>query len=73
MGVEDNGSVISIKDIRSSLPNKLVQILDEHNCDLATWENVNFIVEEKRWGSMIILKKESMGDSVQIKSIPLIA
>tara|TARA_Y100001970_G_scaffold170409_1_gene208266 strand:- start:1324 stop:1806 length:483 start_codon:yes stop_codon:yes gene_type:complete len=71
MGVEDNGSVISIKDIRPSLPNKLVQILDEHNCDLATWENVNFIVEEKRWGSMIILKKESMGDSVQIKSITI--
>ena len=71
MGVEDNGSVISIKDIRPSLPSKIVEILDNYNCDLATWENVKFIFEEKIWGDIIILKKEMMGDSMQIKSVTI--
>ena len=69
MGVEDNGSVVSIRDIKPSLPKNIVEILESYNCDLATWENVKFIFEEKRWGDIIILKKDKLGDSVQIKSI----
>ena len=35
------------EDIKISLPEKLVEILDSYNCDIATWEQAKFIIKEK--------------------------
>lgn len=51
--------IITIDDIKLSLPKNLIEILDKHNCDVATWENTKFIFENKMWGNFVTLTNES--------------
>ena len=57
-GKEDIKSVVTIDDIKVSLPDKLVGVLESHSADLASWEAAQFIVENKRWGEFIVLSTE---------------
>jgi len=68
-GAEDIISIISIEDIRENIPNKIIDILDAHMCDLATWEQVSDIFENKEWGSIVNLSASRLGDSTQIKTL----
>jgi hypothetical protein len=61
--------VISISDIRQSLSDKLCQILDDHKCDIATWEQTKDIIENQSWGSIITLSSKKLSGMTNIKSI----
>ena len=61
--------VISMSDIRQSLSDKLCQILDDHKCDIATWEQAKDIIENKLWGSIIILSSKKLSGVTNIKSL----
>lgn len=52
---EAMGSLVSIDDVRASLPARLADLLEANNVDLATWEMASFIVENKRWGDFVVL------------------
>ena len=54
-GREAMSSIISIDDIKLTLPPNLVTILQTHNVDLPTWEAAQFVYENKRWGEFVIL------------------
>jgi hypothetical protein len=51
-------TLISKKDIQLMLPNKLSEILDAYNVDIATWEQAKFIIKNKKWGSHILLNRD---------------
>lgn len=51
-------SIIQFEDLKSSLPSNLSAILERHNSDLSTWEQAQFILENKRWGEFVILAQE---------------
>ena len=52
--------LITIDDIKLNLNNKnLSDILDKYNCDIATWENVKFIIDNNLWGNFVTLTNES--------------
>ena len=68
-GVEDTSSILSIKDIAASIPIKVEKLLKDHSCDLATWENVKFIFDNLLWEETIVLGKDQIGDSMQIKTL----
>lgn len=55
---EDSKSVITIDDLKSTLHPNLVAILEKNVSDIATWENVKFIVENKIWGSAVTISSE---------------
>tara|TARA_R100000664_G_C2739743_1_gene128424 strand:+ start:329 stop:805 length:477 start_codon:yes stop_codon:yes gene_type:complete len=52
---DESVAVITIEDIKISLPDKLSGILESYNCDVSTWEHAKFIIKEKSWGSKIRL------------------
>jgi hypothetical protein len=68
-GRDEAISVMTIDDISTSLPEKLVDILDVHFCDIATYEEALDIVEERDWGRSINISKTDLGNSVQVKSL----
>ena len=66
-GKEAMSSIVTIDDIRSSIAPPIIAALDRHNCDLPTWEHTKFIVENKRWGDVVILTTELEGNEKVIK------
>ena len=69
--LEDTDSILTKNDFRRSVPSDLCKILDENMCDIATWENAKFILENELWGQMITLTKDDIGDSSQIKILTI--
>lgn len=60
-GKEQLSSLITIDDVKLSLPKNLVDILERNNVDISTWELAQFIVENKRWGDIVLLSHEEEG------------
>ncbi len=57
---ENLSSLREIKDIRIGLPPHIVNILEENQCDLATFEEVEFILDNERWGSYVVINKDQI-------------
>lgn len=55
---EQHISVQTITDIGLSLPSELSNILVTYKCDIATWEHVQFIFENEKWGESIVVARE---------------
>lgn len=72
-GKEAMSSIITIEDIKTSLNPKLCAILERHNCDLPTWEHTQYVLENKRWGEVVVLTSESEGDDKVIKYVRIIS
>jgi hypothetical protein len=49
------------------LPDKLSKLLIKLNCDISIWEHCLDILEEKRWGETVVLKREVIDENYQIK------
>lgn len=58
IGKEDMKSIITIDDIRLSLPQQLANILDANDVDLATWEASQFFYENKDWSAFVVLNTD---------------
>jgi hypothetical protein len=72
-GHEDsNNSIIMIDDLKILLPDKLVKILDSYSVDLATWENAQFLLEQKKWNSFLVLTQEELNDNIEGKLLRII-
>lgn len=65
-GMEEGNSIRSIDDIKPSLPDKLVEFMSKQSVDLATWENVEFVIENKQ-EIELILNKDQKDDVTQLK------
>lgn len=57
-GKESSSLILTIDDIKISLPADLVTILDKYNAELSTWEQARFILENKEWGNFLLLEQE---------------
>jgi len=71
-GKDSMKSLIKIEDIKPSLHPNFSGILESNNCDLPTWEAVQFYIENKLWGSFVILTKEAEGDEVHGKFLRIL-
>lgn len=68
-GKDETKSVLTKNDISRSLPSQLVGLLEEYELDVADYEFSKFIIENEKWGSVIILSKEQEGDGYAGKSL----
>lgn len=68
-GRDDLLSETKKDDIKYSIPSDLREILESYSCDIATYENVKFILEQKKWGSHMILTRETVDDDVTGKML----
>ena len=57
-GKESFSSVVTISDVKASLPSNLSDILERNNADKSMWEYAQFLIENKRWGEIIVLSHE---------------
>ena len=60
-GKEDSRSIVSIDDIKLFMNPNISSVLENYNCDLATWEHAQFIMSHKKWGEFICLTREETG------------
>jgi len=52
---EDTKSVLSIEDIKLSIPNSIADVLESYKVDLTIWEEVQYILENEAWNKQVIL------------------
>lgn len=71
-GREDMVSIVSIDDIRASLPERLVDILTVNGADLPSWEAARFIYENAQWGGYVTLSTDVEGDVRQGKYVRIL-
>lgn len=62
-GKESSASVMTIDEVKISLPRNLVDILERNNVDISIYEQAQFIMENKRWGDIVLLSNEEEGGS----------
>lgn len=72
-GKEQSNSIVSVEDIKLSLPPNLSAILERSNVDLSTWELAQFIIETKRWGEFVILGVEEESGVKQGKYVRIMS
>lgn len=71
-GKENASSILSIDDIKVSLPKDLVVILDKYRVELPGWEQAAFIIENKEWGNFIVLEQEEDGGTKHGKYVRIL-
>jgi hypothetical protein len=60
---ESMGSLVTIDDVKASLPARLSQLLESAGADLPTWEMASFIVENRQWGQFVVLTSDEESGS----------
>lgn len=69
---ENMPSMLTIDDIKTSLPPRLAGILEQNECDLPYWQEAQFIVKNSLWGQGFILAKEREGTNIMGKYIVIL-
>ena len=69
---EESRAIQGIEDIKFSLNSELVRVLESYNCDLATWEQAEWIYLTKRISDSIILTREESKDDDEVHGKRLI-
>lgn len=57
---EESKTIQTIEEIKLSIPNELLEIIENYDIDLPTYEFIKFIFTEKAWGSNVTLTSESV-------------
>lgn len=68
---EFSSSVRKVEEIKASMPANIVGILESNNCDLPTWENVEFLYENELWGQYAVISSEKMDENTHGKLLYL--
>ena len=58
-------------DIGMGLPKNISSILETYKCDISIWENIKFLYDNEIWNESVVMTKDEVGGSTQIKSITL--
>jgi hypothetical protein len=53
-----------IEEIKSSLPEKLVSLVEKYKLTLPTWQEIKFVLENEKWERPIILQKDQEGEEI---------
>lgn len=60
-GKESGSSVRTIEDVELSLPERLAAYLKTQNIDIATWENVEWLIDNSYESEVVIRRDEQSG------------
>ena len=64
LGKENLATITKIKDIEIFLDKNLCNILKAYNCEISTWEYIQFVINNEKWGEKIILTKEKIDGQI---------
>jgi hypothetical protein len=69
-GKEDIGSIRTIEDIELGLPERLAAYLKSQNIDIATWEQIEWIVENNS-DSEVVIRRDSQSGRTNLKILTI--
>lgn len=69
---ENMNALLTIDDIKSSLPPRLAAILEQNQCDLPYWQEAQFIIANGLWGRGFNLSQEREGTTIIGKYIVIL-
>ena len=70
--LEDSDIAVDLEEVKLNLPERLVKILEKNNCDQATFEMIDHILEEEDWGREVVIARQTMDDNtVHVKIVLL--
>lgn len=72
-GKEGLSSVTSIEDLKLSLNPQLVKLLEANFADIASYEAVQFAIENKMWGEFIVLSADTIEGTRQVKFVRILS
>jgi hypothetical protein len=70
-GVDESDAILTVSDIKHCIPDNISKIIETHNCSFATWEHIKFVIDNSLWGEQIVISRETIGDSSQVKILKL--
>lgn len=68
-GRDELGSVLDVDDIKLMVTEDVCRVLESYEVDLPTWEEAAFIQSQKKWGSFVVLKKDTMENKIHGKRL----
>ncbi len=71
VGTEDV-TVVSITDFKLSLPSELYDTLNQYGCGIADFQHAQNIIDNKNWGSHIVLKREELDGKISGKILTFV-
>lgn len=66
---ESSNLLPNLSEIKLSIPEKVMKLLDSYKIDLPTWQELQFIFENKKWGRSVILFKEEDDGKIRGKAL----
>jgi hypothetical protein len=72
-GKDQTSIVIEKDDLALMMSDKLSNLLRKINCDISSWEHVLDIIEEERWGEIVVLKRDIIDEIQQVKVIEILS
>lgn len=71
-GRDEMKSLVSVDDVKGVIPPKMVEILEQHKVDLPTWQQVAWVVEDKQWGTPVVISSEYIDGTRQGKVLTIL-
>jgi len=72
-GKDQTNVTLSIDDISVMLPQRLANILYRSDCDISMWEHVLDIIDESRWGEHVVIKRDIINETQQVKILKILS
>ena len=66
-GRDQTTVTVTKDDLLNNLSNIITRVLLQYDCDISSWEHVEDIIEEKRWGEFVILRREIINEKTNVK------
>lgn len=70
-GKDQTMTTLSIADIKINLPLVISNYLIENNCDISSFEHAKDIIDENRWGEIVVVKRDIIDEKQQVKYIKI--
>ena len=70
-GKDQSLMTLSLEEISLMLPERLTSTLIKLETDMSNWEHILDIIEEKRWGEEVVLRREVINEKQHVKIIKI--
>ena len=68
-GKDELKTVVKIDELKLGLHSDVKEFLEAYDCDLATWEMVKFVISHEKWGTSVVMTRDSIDESIQGKAL----
>ena len=71
-GKDQINSILKKEELAIMMPSKIANILAEYDSDISNYDHIIDIIEEKRWGEPVVIKREIINEAESVKIISVV-